>query len=274
MFYNSIKQASGLFDLLSTDNTQFTLFVPTDAAFASLAPDVIAFLTDPANAMHAYELLVYHLIETVVDYSQAIELMQEASATGQILTAPTGFEGQNLTFHLNTTRGFEILSANPRTAKVLKADVYGGRSLIHVIDTVLIPPTPVFKALFNYTGQPSILTAISTIPDISIFYSAVKENPYFSFLSDSTTKMTLFIPTNEAIAKLPPAIAAFIGDPSNSFITYAILVYHFVTQGGPYKYSDGVAAVISNGGLAVNLPSGFEINNGKNAFPLAFTLNS
>jgi uncharacterized surface protein with fasciclin (FAS1) repeats len=127
-------------------------------------------------------------------------------------------------------------------------------------------------------SRTTILSALADIPEASVFYSVVSLNPIIApmlgpLLNNPSTKVTLFVPTDLAVNSVPPAVFGFLTAPENRFFLYATLVYHVVTQGGPYKYSEGVQAVMASG-QAVTLPSGFVINNGANPYPLIFNLNS
>jgi uncharacterized surface protein with fasciclin (FAS1) repeats len=112
--------AAGLVDTLKGDGP-FTVFAPTDAAFAALpAGTVEALLADPA-ALAA--VLTYHVIPGTVTSDQL---------AGQRLDVATV---NGATVHVNGTNGVRV-----NNATVTQADIIASNGVIHRIDTVLLPP--------------------------------------------------------------------------------------------------------------------------------------
>jgi uncharacterized surface protein with fasciclin (FAS1) repeats len=110
-------QAAGLVDTLKGKGP-FTVFAPTDAAFAKLpAGTVEALLKDKAKLT---AILTYHVVPGKV--------MAKDVKAGEVKTV----NGQNLT--LATTGGVTV-----NGAKVIQADVAASNGVIHVIDTVVLP---------------------------------------------------------------------------------------------------------------------------------------
>jgi uncharacterized surface protein with fasciclin (FAS1) repeats len=98
---------------------QFTVFAPTDEAFAKLpAGTVESLLTDPAALK---KILLYHVVAGEVPASQVV-----ASSTLQTL------QGGSIT--VTTGGGVKVNDAN-----VTATDIWARNGIIHVIDTVLIP---------------------------------------------------------------------------------------------------------------------------------------
>lgn len=112
-------QAAGLVDTLKGPGP-FTVFAPTDAAFAKLPPGTVeALLADKAKLT---AVLTYHVVAGNVS-SEAVAGMTEA----------TTVQGGKIT--INTASGVMI-----NDATVTTADVAASNGVIHVIDTVLLPP--------------------------------------------------------------------------------------------------------------------------------------
>jgi len=111
-------KAAGLVDALSGEGP-FTVFAPTDEAFAKLPAGTLESLLADKEKLTA--VLTYHVVAGKVT---AKDVMGMTSAT----TA----EGQKLTF--DTSNGVMV-----NDAKVVKADIMASNGVIHVIDTVLIP---------------------------------------------------------------------------------------------------------------------------------------
>ncbi|MCE2926035.1 MAG: fasciclin domain-containing protein [Rickettsiales bacterium] len=101
----------------------FTVFAPTDAAFAKLPKQTIADLQKPENAAKLKQILTYHVVPGKV-FSKDIK--------GKKLS-PETVAGSNLS--IDATSG----TVNVNQSKVTKADIEGSNGVIHVIDTVLLP---------------------------------------------------------------------------------------------------------------------------------------
>ena len=111
-------KAAGLVEALKGKGP-LTVFAPTDEAFAKLPKGVVEDLLKPENKSKLTAILTYHVVP------------------GRILLAeqsPATLEGQSLAI-----RSAGTVEVNG--AKVLKADIIASNGVIHVIDTVLIPPT-------------------------------------------------------------------------------------------------------------------------------------
>ncbi|PZO37278.1 MAG: fasciclin [Pseudanabaena frigida] len=115
-------KASGLVDTLSGKGP-FTVFAPTDEAFAKLPKGTVETLLKPENKAILVKVLTYHVVSGKV-YAKDIK-------AGSALV-PT-VEGSSI----KVTKGKNVVIDN---AKVIAADVKTSNGVIHVIDTVLLPP--------------------------------------------------------------------------------------------------------------------------------------
>jgi uncharacterized surface protein with fasciclin (FAS1) repeats len=153
IYFNAAKAIPSYFNVLSKTDTKVTMFVPTDSAFAALPPAMLAFLKDPANAFHANELLVYHVIKaSVFSYNDGVSYVR--SQPNSMVSVATGFDTYDMMLKINSTGGLAIYSGIQTPASVIKPDLVGGQSIIHLIDTVLIPPTSTFLALLTPLPTP------------------------------------------------------------------------------------------------------------------------
>jgi uncharacterized surface protein with fasciclin (FAS1) repeats len=112
--------AAGLVEALQAPGP-FTVFAPTDDAFAALPEGVLDKLVQPENKDALTKILTYHVVEGAVMASDVTD--------GEVPT----LEGQSLT--LSTADGVTV-----NGAKVTTADVEASNGVIHLIDTVLLPP--------------------------------------------------------------------------------------------------------------------------------------
>ncbi len=112
-------QAAGLVDTLKGEGP-FTVFAPTDEAFAKLPPGTVESLLKDKAKLTA--ILTYHVVPGRVT----------AADVGGLTTATT-VQGGALA--IDTSAGVKI-----NDATVVQADVMASNGVIHVIDTVLMPP--------------------------------------------------------------------------------------------------------------------------------------
>jgi uncharacterized surface protein with fasciclin (FAS1) repeats len=112
-------QAAGLAETLSGGN--FTVFAPTDEAFAKLPAGTLEMLLKPENKKQLVEILTYHVV--------AAKVMAADVTDGDVATV----EGQ--TIKLSTADGVTVNGAT-----VVAADVAASNGVIHAIDAVILPP--------------------------------------------------------------------------------------------------------------------------------------
>ncbi len=115
-------KAAGLIDTLKGKGP-FTVFAPTDAAFAKLPAGTVANLLKPENKAKLVQILTYHVVPGKI---------MSASLAGKKTDAKT-VEGRNIS--IDATMG----SVKVNSATVISADVGADNGVIHVIDTVIIP---------------------------------------------------------------------------------------------------------------------------------------
>ena len=115
-------QAAGLVDTLKGEGP-FTVFAPTDDAFAALPDGTVESLLKPENKDKLVAILTYHVVPAKV--------MSGDIAGKKLMVASV--QGGNL--DVNATGGSVMIN----NAKVIGADVEASNGVIHVIDTVLLP---------------------------------------------------------------------------------------------------------------------------------------
>ena len=112
--------AAGLIDTLK-GNGPFTVFAPTDEAFAKLPQQTLSDLLKPENKEKLTAILTYHVVPGKVTASQVANISQAITVQGQSLK-------------VDTNDGVKI-----NDAKVIAADIEASNGVIHVIDSVLLP---------------------------------------------------------------------------------------------------------------------------------------
>ena len=116
-------QAAGLVETLQGEGP-FTVFAPTDEAFAKLPEGTLESLLKPENKDQLIAILTYHVVPGEVTSSQVVNLESAETVPGASLEISTSEEGVMI-----------------NNAKVVNADVEASNGVVHVIDTVLLPPS-------------------------------------------------------------------------------------------------------------------------------------
>ncbi len=115
-------KAAGLVDTLKGDGP-YTVFAPTDEAFAKLPDGTVENLLKPENKEQLVAVLTYHVVPGKVMSSDVINKQVEAETV----------QGSKL--RINALNG----GVSVDNAKVVKADIETSNGVIHVIDTVVLP---------------------------------------------------------------------------------------------------------------------------------------
>ena len=154
----------------------FTVFAPTDAAFALLPPSVLASLDNPTLST----ILTYHVYAG-----------KALAATVVTLPSATTVQGEPVS--ILVSGGSVYLNG---MAKVTTTDIAADNGVIHVIDAVLLPPSIPFPG--------TLVDALKASPTFSTLVSAVVSAELATTLAgDNSGKgFTVFAPTNGAFVKL------------------------------------------------------------------------
>jgi uncharacterized surface protein with fasciclin (FAS1) repeats len=114
-------KAAGLVETLKGKGP-FTVFAPTDEAFAKLPAGTVESLLKPANKQKLTGILTYHVVAGNVKAADVVKLSSAKTLNGQSVT-------------IKTVGGKVLING----ATVVKADIAATNGTIHVIDTVLMP---------------------------------------------------------------------------------------------------------------------------------------
>ena len=115
-------KAGGKKEMLEEDKGPFTVFAPTDEAFAKLPAGTVENLLKPENKAKLGKILAYHVLKGKV-MAADVKTMEAKTA-----------EGSKLNIKLNDGK------VMVNDANVVKTDIAATNGVIHVIDTVLMPP--------------------------------------------------------------------------------------------------------------------------------------
>jgi uncharacterized surface protein with fasciclin (FAS1) repeats len=114
--------AAGLVDTLKGSGP-FTVFAPTDAAFAALPAGTVDTLLKPENKAKLAAILTYHVVAGKVMAADVVKLKEAKTVNGAMVAVKV--DGGNVMIN---------------NAKVTTGDIEASNGVIHVIDTVLLPP--------------------------------------------------------------------------------------------------------------------------------------
>ncbi len=187
-------QAAGLEETLRGEGP-FTLFAPTDDAFAALPAGTVPSLLNDTAALT--EILLYHVVSAAVYASQVVELSHATTVQGQPVAVSVASDGR---VFIND-------------AQVVITDIQATNGVIHVIDTVITPPTSTIVESLQEDGRFS--TLLTAVAAAGLVETLSGDRPF-----------TLFAPTDAAFLRLPAGtVAALLGDIPQ---LTDILLYHTV----------------------------------------------
>lgn len=185
---------AGLIDTLRGPGP-FTVFAPTDEAFAKLPQSTLNSLLAPENKSKLVDILTYHVVPGRL-------------ASGQVLNKKI----------LSSIQGTSILvtkqGGKPAVdrARIIQTDIQASNGVIHVIDSVILPKdlaeTAAVAGQFN-----TLLTAVNAAG-------------LGKALKDPKSRLTVFAPTDQAFANLPTGTVEDLLRPSNKERLTEILKYH------------------------------------------------
>ena len=220
----------------------FTVFAPTNEAFAKLLGELQITADDLLNHPQLADVLLYHVVSGKI-----------LSTDLQDGAMPETLGGQTVKVDLKD-------GAKINESKVVTADIEATNGVIHVIDTVLVPET------FSLTPAAEIPATVVDIalssPDFSILVAAVQQAGLVEALQGEGP-FTVFAPTNAAFEKLLGELSISAEDLLNNPQLADVLLYHVVA--GKVLSTDlqnGMEAETLGGlKITVNLTDGVKINN-------------
>ena len=191
-------KAAGLVETLQSKGP-LTVFAPTDEAFAKIPKAAIADLLKPENKEKLVAILTYHVVPGKVTAADVVKVKKAKTVEGADVNVKVSDKGVMI-----------------NNAKVLKTDIMCSNGVIHVIDTVLMPPAPK-DIVDTAVAAGSFNTLVAAVKAAGLVDTLKGDGPF-----------TVFAPTDDAFAKLPKAAIADLLKPENKGKLTAILTYHVV----------------------------------------------
>lgn len=126
-------KTAGLVDTLGGTGP-FTVFAPTDAAFARLPAGTVDNLLQPANRDQLRSILTYHVVRGKVTSADLVKAIKKGGGKATLKTVQGGMITASL-----SGNSVVLKDAAGGTAKVTKADIVESNGVIHVTDAVSLP---------------------------------------------------------------------------------------------------------------------------------------
>jgi uncharacterized surface protein with fasciclin (FAS1) repeats len=207
--FTTLVAAIGAAELVDTLKGEgpFTVFAPTDDAFAALPAGTVDELLKPENKQKLTDILLYHVVSGKVMAAEVTALTSAMTVLGKDIAVKV-----------------DMGNVYINEAKVIITDIVTSNGVIHVIDAVLLPPSEdaameekntiidIAVADGRFTTLAAALTAADLVETLS------GEGPF-----------TVFAPTDDAFAALPAGTLDSLLLPENKQQLIDILLYHVVS---------------------------------------------
>ncbi|MDP8245371.1 MAG: fasciclin domain-containing protein [Candidatus Hinthialibacter antarcticus] len=190
-------KAAGLVDTLKGEGP-FTVFAPTDDAFAKLPEGTLDSLLKPENKEKLIAILTYHVVAGKVMAKDVVKLNGAETVNGQ-----------------RASIVIDDKTVMVDNAKVIKTDIKTSNGVIHVIDSVILPSDKTIVETAAGAGSFNTLIAAAKAAGLAGVLSG--DGPF-----------TVFAPTDDAFAKLPAGTVEALLKPENKTQLQKILKLHVV----------------------------------------------
>lgn len=217
----------------------FTVFAPTDEAFAKLPKGTVETLLKPENKAKLQSILKYHVLSGSV-FAKDVKTMSAETLDGQRIDLKVETKGKDTTVMVDK-------------AKVTATDIKATNGVIHVIDTVILPSD---KTVVETAAAASEFKTLATLIEKAGLVDVLNGKGPF----------TVFAPTDAAFAKLPKETVESLLKPENKAQLVEILKYHVVSG---RIFSDaalkaGKAKTLQGGEVAIKTEGGKATVGGAN----------
>jgi len=223
----AVQQAE-LVDALKAEGP-YTVFAPTDDAFAALLEETEMSAEDLLAAENLSDILLYHVVEGEFNAEAVIELVGEADyvLVDTLASIPVKVSVDMGNVYIND-------------AMVALPDVEASNGVIHVVDSVIMPPsqsiTDIVVEAAGMEDGAEFTTLLAAVSQAELAEALAGEGPF-----------TVFAPTDAAFAAALEALGITAEDLLASEDLASILLYH-VVGGEEALYSNDVAAALAEAG--------------------------
>lgn len=190
---------SGLLEVLQGEGP-FTVFAPTDKAFAKLPKGTVEDLLKPENREKLQAVLKYHVSPGATGLASALKAGAAKTVQGEPISI-----------------AFTDGRVRVNGAAIVNADITCSNGVIHVIDSVLLPPTPANDILSVAKSAGSFGTLLAAVQAAGLDGVLAGEGPF-----------TILAPTDDAFKALPKDTVKELLKEENRDQLKAILSYHAI----------------------------------------------
>jgi uncharacterized surface protein with fasciclin (FAS1) repeats len=204
-------KAANLVATLSMPNGPYTVFAPTNAAFAKLPAAELQFLL--AHPAELANVLLYHVLDHRV-YADQIQNFEVAKTE----------QGQDVVFIADS--GSILING---ISTIIATNVGCTNGVVHLIDTVILPKnTSLAASTWSASNPdlPNIVQLAESVPSLSTLVTAVVAGGLVNTLSGAGP-FTVFAPTNDAFNALPTGVLSYLLNNTKALDT--VLTYHVVS---------------------------------------------
>ncbi len=191
--------AAGLVEALSGEGP-FTVFAPTNEAFAKLPEGTLESLLLPENKQALTDILLYHVVSGSVLAADVVNLTEAETLLGK-----------------NVNIKVDMGSVMINEANVVATDIIADNGVIHVIDSVILPPADLADIVDTAVADGRFTTLAAALGAAELIDTLKGEGPF-----------TVFAPTDDAFAALPEGTVESLLLPENKQALTDILLYHVV----------------------------------------------
>jgi len=237
---NAALEAAELYGVLDGAGP-FTVFAPTDEAFKKLPKGVLSYLLKKPETLG--EVLKYHVIAGAKVRSNDLSANQKVNSfSGEKLDIRAGcLKSRTVTVPCPPCGGWQVCGCTPSKrsecldngveinggTRVIKANVNADNGIVHVIDTVLVPPslTEAVKTIAEEATKITIQDVVVASDQFTTLEKAIKKADLLGVL-DGEGPFTVFAPTDRAFAKVPDPVIKYL--LANPLMLADVLKYHVV----------------------------------------------
>ncbi|GAB3297279.1 fasciclin domain-containing protein [Hymenobacter tenuis] len=237
----------------------FTVFAPTNDAFAKLAPPFnnaanITAITNQAQIDQLRGILLYHVVGASLPASDIPTGASNRTTARPASTVGGAAINDNTLYITKNTTGV-FLNGSTR---VVTADVSASNGVIHAIDNVLMPPSQTIAGLVVSSASST------TAPEFTLLLEALQRPAAAAILAaagSSSANVTVFAPTDAAFRALLGT--APLSSVSDADLT-AILSRHVITSGRVFSsdLAPGTVATLGGNVTVAAAGNGFTVRGG------------
>ena len=238
--------AADLVGALTDADKSYTVFAPTDAAFAKLGTDAInGLLADPATLA---DILLYHVYaDAIVLADGAISVAASDQSILEMANATAEKSGGRTALSLSDTG----LTVN--LASVTSANVMASNGVIHVIDNVMLPPPSKGDVTTNIVDTAVAAGTFTTL------VTALETAGLVDALSDPDSKLTVFAPTDAAFDLIDAdALSALLADTDalTTLLTTYVIAGSAVDAVTAYSLNGTMVETLSGKAVGIAIEDG------------------